>query len=372
MGANLFQSLFSYRPGGVLTPEENFLTEGFAYTLKSEAEIGQAWARHVLERSGRTCKFDTCRVETQESFRRGDGGGAVFPDMVMRCSDGDRETYVILSEHKWRSPTNREQLRTYRNLLADCAERSCLAFIGATVLQRAEALPECDAAFLWEDVYQFLNPFADGNRMVREFTEFLQSQELGPQEPLSLGIVAAYTYAQPVPGQCLKIIQRLADEEWPWDFLPGMVRAQRQPQGLRWGRVVLEFGSGDWHPGVAAGFLLDGSDHRLDLCDKERGFDLMFLIEARPPGTNIKGPAIQSKAGSLRKRFSDVTVTDQNEAKSRWRKLVVRKPLANVIHALGSEDAQVQAIYRQFEEWCTEIFADGTMEAAFRETWPIG
>ncbi len=48
MAANLFASLYSYRPGESLTPGENFLTEGFAYLLKSHEVVAKAWAQNVL------------------------------------------------------------------------------------------------------------------------------------------------------------------------------------------------------------------------------------------------------------------------------------------------------------------------------------
>ena len=371
MAANLFQSLFSYRPGDVLTPAENFLTEGFAYLLKSHDEVAQAWAEKVLLKHGCTIDFDMCSVETQEPFRRNEGATTVFPDMVIRCSLEGRETHVILSEHKWSSSTNREQLRTYRSLLVDFEEGSCVAFIGARVDQQAEALQECKAAFLWEDVYRFLVPYAKDSGIVREFVEFLRSQGLGPQEPLSLGMIAAYTYARPIPDRCMDICKRLGQSERIWDFLPERFRTQRQAQGLRWGRVVLEFGPGNWHLmwHVAAGFLLDGTDHQLELCAPERGFDLMFLIEGQRT-TKIKGSVLLEKANSLRAKFPDAQVTDQNQAKSPWRKLVVRRPLADVIAPHDTEEAQTEAIYQQFEAWCVEIFADGMLEAAFWEMWP--
>ncbi len=371
MAANLFQSLFSYRPGDALTPAENFLTEGFAYLLKSHDEVAKAWARKVLLKHGCTSDSDTCSVETREPFRRSEGETTVFPDMVIRCSVEGRETHVILSEHKWSSPTNREQLRTYKSLLVDCAEGSCVAFIGARVDQQAEALQECKAAFLWEEVHQFLVPYAKESGIVHEFVEFLRSQGLGPQEPLSLSMIAAYTYARSIPDRCMRICQRLGQNERTWDFLPERFRTQRQPQGMRWGRVVLEFGPDIWHPTwhVAAGFLLDGNDHQLKLCDDRRGFDLMFLIEGQRTA-KIKGPVLLEKANSLRTKFPDSQVTDQDQAKNGWRKLVVRTPLADVIASNDTKEAQVEAIYRQFEAWCVEIFADGMLEAALRETWP--
>jgi hypothetical protein len=76
------------------------------------------------------------------------------------------------------------------------------------------------------------------------------------------------------------------------------------------------------------------------------------------------------KANSLRTKFPEAQVTDQDQTKSKWRKLVVRRPLADVIASHDTEEAQVEAIYRQFEAWCVEIFADGMLEAALRETWP--
>jgi hypothetical protein len=182
-------------------------------------------------------------------------------------------------------------------------------------------------------------------------------------------MIAAYTYARSVPDCCLRLLQKLTGKEWSWEFLPTKFRIQKRAQSLRWGRVVLEFGPEDWKPNIVAGFLLDGGDHQVDLCDPQRGFDIYFGIDG-PSGVKVEGQAVVAKANALRERFPDAQVTGQNQAKNRWRKLMVRKPLADVIGPHATEDAQATAIYKQFEAWCIEVFADGEMQKAFLETWP--
>src|ERR1039457_2399050 len=61
---------------------------------------------------------------------------------------------------------------------------------------------------------------------------------------------------------------------------------------------------------------------------------------------------------------------DQNQVKSKWRKLVVRTPLADIIVAKNTDEQQTQAIYERFAEWGRVLFEDGTLESAFRDTWP--
>ena len=197
------------------------------------------------------------------------------------------------------------------------------------------------------------------------------NKAFGPQEPLSLDQIAAYVHAARVPQCCYALAGHLTSEPWRWDFLPAGLGAveNRHPQPLRWGRVGIEFFFENWRPDIFAGFLLDGKDHKLDLVDPTKGIDLMLLIEADSPSTSVSGGAIRLAAQRIL-TVPNTVALDQDQVKSKWRKLVVRTPLADIIVAKNTDEQQTQAIYERFAEWGRVLFEDGTLESAFRDTWP--
>jgi hypothetical protein len=234
------------------------------------------------------------------------------------------------------------------------------------------ALPFCDRVFRWDQVFETLEPLEKADRNVAAFLEFLDKQGLGPQEPLSLDQIAAYVIAARVPQDCYVLASRLASQACSWDFLPaGLgVAENRNVKDLRWGRVGIEFYFEYWKPGIFAGFLLEGSDHRLALVDQTKGIDLVMMIESENPATRISGDAVELAVQRIRALNTNTVAWHQYELKSRWRKLVLQSSLADVIASRKTEEQQVHAIYERFSEWGHVLFDDGTLESAFRETWP--
>ena len=278
------------------------------------------------------------------------------------------KSFLIIVENKWDSNANMEQLKAYRRL----EQGSRLVFVSPSAAQNALALPDCDSVFRWDQVFAELRAFGDADQNVASFLEFLNEQGLGPQEPLSLDQIAAYVHAARVPQCCYALADHLASKRWPWDFLPAGLGAveNRHPQTLRWGRVGIEFYFENWRPDIFAGFLLDGkSDHKLELVDATKGIDLILLVEADRPATRVSGDAIRAAAQRIL-TVPNTVALNQDQVKSKWRKLVVQSTIADVIVGKNTAEQQTRAIYDRFAEWGRVLFEDGTLESAFRDTWP--
>jgi hypothetical protein len=371
MEKNLFESLYSYRPRKKVTPGENFLTEAFAYILSSNSDICKSWVAEVTK--GEIKKGDILEdpdVDTQISYLKPKSKSIYLSiDMVITLSVKNMGDCVLFFEHKWNGPINRDQLKTYREILSFMDKRSWLYSITATVMQRAEAEDLCDNSILWESVCNFLSERETQSTMVIEFIEFLKNKGLGPQEPLSLGKIAAYTFSLSVPNDCLRLTNILAEKQW--NFLPARFRDNKTVSKLRWGRVGLDFGAtvpSDWNPNLFAGFLLYGRDHGVELCDYRRGIDLMFAIEAQPK-VALKGKAFKDKTRAIIEEFPTLTVQTSDQLKNRWRKLFIREPLAEIIKIYEDENKQIAAIYKRFKEYCTILFSDGSLDKLFQKTW---
>ena len=61
---NLFESLFAFHPREDHTPKENFLTEAFAYLLKTDQAVCRAWLSVIL---GKQADDATCEITTRQT-----------------------------------------------------------------------------------------------------------------------------------------------------------------------------------------------------------------------------------------------------------------------------------------------------------------
>lgn len=308
-----------------------------------------------------------CKIETQEAFQTGaPNPTVVYPDITIRGHYKTGKGFLVIIENKWDSNTNTDQLETYRRL----EQGSRLVFVSPNAAQNGLARPSCDCVFRWDEVFKVLAPFGSKDQNVASFLEFLSEQSLGPQERLSLGRIAAYVHALRVPPCCYALANHLTSGAWPWDFLPAGLGAveHRHPQQFNYGRTGIEFFFEVKRPGIFAGFLLDAETHQLKWLDPIKGIEMILVIES-DPRTRISGDAISLAAHRI-PMLAGTEASDQDHLRHKWLKLVVRTPLADVIAAKNTEEQQALAIYERFAEWGRILFADGTLESAFRDTWP--
>jgi hypothetical protein len=374
MPRNLFTSLFSYRPRDGVVPQENYLTEAFAYVLDANVKACRAFAERVIPKGVEATTISGFKVDTQESFDSLVPEG-VFdrPDMLITCERPGRDEFVIYSEHKWESGVDSKQIDRYAKQVARHNGSAVLVFIGKRIEQRAEA-EDCGAvAMLWEDIHSLLKPLR-GEQPVGDFLEFLDCQGLSPHAPLSLTRIAAHSCSVEVPRDCHRIVKGLYERHLDWQSIPEFYRIPyfAEPKPVRWGRVGIEFYRKAWEPQIFVGFLLDPEDHALKFTDVHRGIDLALFIECKPPTTKPKGSAWKERAQALRSHFSGTTIKVQSHEEilqSRWRKFTVQECLADVIRGHPDDELQTQAIYDRLQSWATVLFKNGTLEQAMRETW---
>jgi hypothetical protein len=63
---NLFESLFDFHPREDHTPRENFLTESFAYLLRTDEDVRNCWLSILLNRK---IEKTECEVSTRQTER---------------------------------------------------------------------------------------------------------------------------------------------------------------------------------------------------------------------------------------------------------------------------------------------------------------
>src|SRR4051794_4164316 len=95
---NLFESLFEFHPRVGHTPKENFLTEAFAYLLKTDEGVRNRWLSVLL---GRIIEDARCNVITRQTEMDSESDTSIYPDLLMDGQLSDGEFFAIFCEHKW-------------------------------------------------------------------------------------------------------------------------------------------------------------------------------------------------------------------------------------------------------------------------------
>jgi hypothetical protein len=368
---NLFLSLFEFHPRGTHTPKENFLTEAFAYLLRTESGVRNAWLSRLL---GRPVAARECVVNTRQSEPDPELGSTAYPDLVLRGRLTDGTLFHVYCEHKWDSQCNAGQLARYKRL--GVAKGAQLAFVGATINQRREAaacFPDGDCnCFQWEQVFESLKGVPDLSPLASEFLDFLEEHGLSPGKPLTVEQMRAFLGS----AGFLETLARFAallHENYSWEVIPKRYHANCYVED-RWGRVTVCFDTQGWKPGLSLGFLYSVHDHKVRFVNPGKGIDLMLRIGAIPKDTRetrIIQPVLdvlERKRQVLRNSAGSVLLLGEPGNGNRHSLLIVRDCLADVIADASTEQDQLIRIHDRLHAWLTTLFADGELEAAFRQT----
>lgn len=382
---NLFIALFDFHPREGHLPRENFLTEGFAYVLRTSKPARDAWLSKVLERTVDT--YETT-ILTRDSEPLGDT--TVFPDMVIKTQLADGKEELIYSEHKWHAPCDGGQLQKYYAVAKAKSQDAQIVFIGTSLEQKRLAVKIMLGAekkparcFLWEDVFECLNTIPnEGDPILVQFIDFMKTYGLSPGEPLSLEKLQAYLEAQARAKQANQtadnfeqLLDRLANklneehnEEHKWKIIPRRFHKNRQVTN-RFGRIAIEFAADGWKPTITLGFLIDTQGHGVTYTNSSKGIDLLLRIEAMPvllQGADSVKVVLRKKVPILKNEAASVLMVRERGNGNSHSLLLVRSCLWDVIQAAKSETEQLECLYTRLNRWLTILFEDGELEASFQ------
>ena len=360
---NLFEGLFNFAPRDGHTPRENFLSEAFAYILRTSEGALDAWVSDVFARRVHCESFDVRTRGRKDT----ENDSPVFPDMSIRGTIADGEAFEILSEHKWDSRCNSNQLCSYARIAQKSGAH--LIFIGANHRQKREAAashPAVARCYLWEDVFRVLNEIPEPSEIFKEFLNFMAAKGLSPGQPLSLQKMQAFLQS----AGFVKSLERLAEKlrnDFEWNCIPSRYRGGMKVTD-RWGRVAIEFATPDWKPTITVGFLYDGGDHKVMLLNAREGIDLFLRIEAGPKeqaGIKPVMEVLHRKRQALDALGANVIL--RGESGNVNTVVLVRSCLAHLIDQTTTEEEQVCRVHREVESWIKVLFGDGELESAFKE-----
>jgi len=282
-------------------------------------------------------------------------------------------SFAIVHEHKWDSSVDTDQLKRYVECGAGLASTVLVVLITPRPWDRAVGLPAEVRFQLWEDVHRVLRDGVELTDMVQQFIDFLSVQGLSSQVPLSVVELAAYRYVRRVEDGFTAITNALLGKEW--DFLPVAFSGSKKAiHGMTQYRIGVQFDPYRNRPYLYAGFLLDPYPSHADTSfSSPRGPDLILGLDAQPDVT-IQGSALSDLAGRLESEQPELTILTQENAKLRgqweWRKLLVCKPVADVVSGHTSLQDQADVAYTELRKWCRVLFDGEALQRAFVTTWP--
>jgi hypothetical protein len=358
---DLFSSLFEFIPGENRSPKENFLTELFSYVLRTSEGARDAWVSFVL---GKTVHCEVVEVTTRAT-ERNEENRSVYPDLQIEGTLTGDQPFAIMSEHKWDSPCDHDQLRKYHAIAV--TKQAKLCFVGASRRQLAEAWkcgPAVDKSFLWEDVFRMFNALENKSEVLKELLAFMSTQALDPGKPLSIEQMNHF-----IKGTgFIHSLERTAHillNEFDWESVPSRYKLNPEVTN-RFGRVAVEFATPEWKPTLSIGFLYDLSDYKVQFVDVSQGIDLVLRLEAKPKDRgNIDDfkTLIAEKLASLTTLGAKVLVAGDKGSRNYDSMLILQCPMAPLLEGTTTDHGQAESIRDKFQSWIKLLFDDGELEA---------
>jgi len=340
-GSNLFVRLFSYHPRKDHSPEENFLTEAFAYVLATDARVQGPLIEALT--GGALCGARVDRVATQVLHEDKSFAGRCIPDAVITGKDASGQPFELWLENKWHAPWNDEQILLYNKMItgpkAMVRGRAVhLAFVAGRLDQVKLAKAQMARfraatgriALAWSRLHEIIACTAAVSTTTSQFAEFLDRNGLGAVDRITLAAARAFAARPPrakargetdtqtgqepheqfkrqLQAMCASVIDRLDAD--------GQAFAPDLACHVGYGRVSAM--SQDFK--VSIGFLYDTQDHRTSFLDPDFPLDICARVQADPTGVSAVSLARRRASFDALREELEKTGFDCDPDEGRWR-----------------------------------------------------
>ncbi|HLX61263.1 MAG TPA: hypothetical protein VKX17_08270 [Planctomycetota bacterium] len=364
---NLFKSLFEFRPRDGLTPAENFLTEAFAYILKTDHAARKQWISRLL---GDNVVDVECTISTRPGEYDWNGLTTIFPDMLLKGNCSENKQFAIYCEHKWDAPCDPSQLEKYKNSFQKKDPNAKVIFIGSNYLQKHLA-SKClggECCFLWEDVYYEFKKLHSKSNLLEEFLVFLKDHGLSPCEPISIEQMQEYVRSSGFSKSLLRLANKL-NTDFSWIVVPGqLVRETSANDEYGFAGIVCH--CNQWKPRITFGFYYNTEYCKIDFVDRQKGIDLALCIDIDPKFQQNCAPILEvlrAKCAALKNKSDRVFLEDEIEHK--YSVLFIQSTLANVIGDEKREPRQLELLHKCLTNWLEILFTDNSLITALQSLW---
>lgn len=370
---SLFSFIKSYIPSSTRDPQEDYLTQLFAYMLSIVPDLGTMYCQFLLEKV-KEPKFqvsagDVVGVKTQVVVQRG------RVDLLLTTGG-----HGFICEHKVASNLGNEQMSRYAESFVSHPGNFYTVLVTANIFQHKQ---DADIRLTWADISDFLISMQEHYHnehgyLLKQLIEYMEQQGLARMEPLRMEDILGFSPGQKLPMKLetllpqLQFMAQLQSMDWKTQC-PGLQslnpeKCQPTFKKFRWGRIGVELFN-DMTPGLFVGVMLDYNQiPSLEIYDRQLGPDVVIMLEYDfyPVPKDDNQRAIFQQRSSLfannkyKTLCSNLRASAQNEGyhysnelpKSRWRINVLQKPLATVLCGASNEKEQLD---RLFETMCQGI-----------------
>ncbi len=363
MKESIFSSIVSYTPTAYIDPQENFLTELFAWILNNVQGFALEYIsllNNRIENIPIVEENATIRAKTQTTVTNG------YIDMVIYTDSGIN----YICEHKVDSELSENQINKYLECRDELEEQGVYYSV---LLTRAkwQHTQKADVSITWSDVDMLVDSII-GNYsedpvnsfVLEQFSLFLREKGLGKVEPMNAEYFKS-NYLQERKNvakneEVLKnVFREIAQYDWK-TIVPGLdtftIDEKYNPsyapkfKSPEYGRVGINFFL-NWEPGIFAGILFDGYDHKLELCDESKGPDFVVIMDVTMKYNEALNSEEWTKAMKQR-LINNHSPFDKfvDNPKNKWRLAVLQRPFYDVIKDARTLDEQKELITESIKQ----------------------
>lgn len=347
-------------PVGDADPFENFLTEGWAWILRSDDDLCSKFVAWIT--ADLVSEEEPLDVATQFRVKSG------FIDLLV-----ETENFVLIFEHKTWSGFGDNQIEKYHTDISKKFAGKQVVCVAITGYVYSCATSQSVKTFskTWGSIGQWLGQvaekpeFADDHTkqfVLRTFINLIEHEGLGMKKALDIDALKVfYTFSELEPS--IKQLFLNIRTCHPWEKYSKLVpRADKkmEPRSIRqrWGRIGIELGRPeDWTPGLFFGVLVNNYDHFVEPSNKENGPDLCLIVDLDSKVQNFLKKSLMQDIEKYQQFTSDLAtlaknigwdfhdhISDKLKQKNYWHPLYVRKPLSQVLEGASSFEEQQERI----------------------------
>ena len=351
MSESIFTKLKSYTPTAGRDAREDYLTELFSYMLNNVEGLKEGYVDFLYSKLKEinNNKNEEITVETQVSIRNGR-----IDLLIQNGSEG------FICEHKVYSGLSDGQISKYVEGMKEYnpTKKYHTVLITASVMQHTQ---KADITLTWADIYEFLDSFKMNNTLqviddflITQLLSYLKEQGLGRYESISYDEIISNFRAIDLKERLQELFASLSNVNWASE-VPQLssINGKLNPisNKVKWGRVGIDFFE-EMKPGIFAGVLLDPTDHKIEPTDRDLGPDFIITLEASLHKDDIEFLKLRDKMlkseelSELKERLKINNEDFQflDNIKNRWRVLVLKKPLVNILEGKYKREEQEQAL----------------------------
>lgn len=402
--SNLFSSIFKYIETKSSTPQENYLTEIFAYSLKNDIFLFKQLMARVFGESEIDHIGLNYSVHTQIHYK--DDKKSFFDMLIKVTYKG--ETTLIIFEHKYDSPIGADQIDKYIKIPAKniklhdhpemiVKDKRIVYICKFSAINGLRKYKNDLIPINWSEIFSLASNSSD--LIVKEFADYLLELEQGPVTPIlnfenrlntihkndmeSMNDAKMHKYLLPYfsrfkdkySNELNELLNQISNNE--------VILEEGKKIYSHYGKVGIETDQGPrYDPNIFLGIMYDGHDNGIFEMNSDKIFKQSvvkdFYVQISLDGEYSKKhpKSVLDKFMNFYKKnktdkvdfyisdsFDKVLLRDVKHdfrvTRNKWRKLVIVSKFTSVVTSYDDADKQMEELFKFYEKWLKAIILEG-------------